>query len=157
MSGKNTVSSDEKALDVAVARDFKFRHACGVYVDVVDGQEQPHECAPITAERVGAAWEEGYGFGRRELQTEVANLTTARDRARSVAVALEQELARKDQALDEIRARAQAALDTICVPYSLTEFDRGHIARDLRTILRILSDLAAALDAHLNKEDDGED
>lgn len=138
MSGENTVSSDEKALDVAVARDFKFRHACGVYVDVVDGQEQPHECAPITAERVGAAWEEGYGFGRRELQTEVANLTTARDRARSIAVALEQELARKDQALDEIRALHGRT----CVEGCQTQ--------------RLLSKLTAALDAHLNKEDDSE-
>ena len=83
-----------------------------------------------------------------------------RDRARSVAVALEQELARKDQALDEIRALHKperiltvGGSDEMCAHCRVRPKNAYDIAWPCAT-LRILSDLAAALDAHLNKEDD---
>ena len=110
------MSSDEKALNVEARLDLALENA--------------RTCVEI-----------GHGAGDwpGAYLRDVTELRAARDRARSVAVALEQELALTDQALDEIR-------EMIDDPFSF-----GPVNVD---IARILSDLAASLDAQLNKEDD---
>lgn len=127
MSGENTVSSDEKALDVA---------RC---VTLATG------CAGTRCQNLASDGYDTCFICRTKLDAErrVDLVTAERDRARSVAVALEQELARKDQALDEIRALHWKAdgigICELC----------GSWPCDTQRVL-------AALDAQLNKEDDSE-
>lgn len=156
MSGENTVSSDEKALDVA----WVGRYECGCVVAASIGG--PDDFV-FTEDPEIVAVEETTVSASRELLTSVHSrpscvVAAERDRARSTAVSLEQELARRDRALDEIRA-LHVAEDCLC-DESVTQ---RHLTCDFDgeswpcETARILSDLAAALDAHLNKEDDGED
>lgn len=50
----------------AVSANFTMTCTCGETFQVVDGQEQPHTCRPITAQQVRDAWAEGYRFARAE-------------------------------------------------------------------------------------------
>ena len=179
MSGENTVSSDEKALGAGpwqrkypVELDLYEITNLRALLGAVGGLagHSPLETAHTGDWTLQIAWKldaiemevpEHFGpNATAEQMVERANaetqrLTAERDRARSIAVGLEQELARKDQALDEIRARCREVDNVREYGERGTPFMVG--ANQLRDRLqRILSDLAAALDAHLNKEDDSE-
>ena len=125
MSGENTVSSDEKAQGAGFwAVMTTIAPPC---------QMSEHDaCDEMTAEFL-ADHPEAAPWDCRCL-CHMSRYLAERDRARSIAVALEQELARKDQALDEIRA-------------ALRVYWAAPAANEIERIL-------AALDAHLNKEDD---
>ena len=212
MSGENTVSSDEKAVDEVHVLRVELRNervrltiecespegamcrlecaeACGAdeypcFSEDEDGTQRAHKlkdsghcnaelfinegdieaCNDMDEEPlwdgmpVEVEWDgDGYVWRGAELESP----WVARNRARSVAVALEQELARKDQALDEIRALAVAWTDGMGEEIkrsSLSDIDFYAILRAAgmnkagTEVQRILSDLAAALDAQLNKE-----
>lgn len=84
-----------------------------------------------------------------EKALDVVGIRSLRERQRGVAETdlitvkesewerLHVELARTNQAIEDIRALAEKAFKTLHAPYKLTEFDFGHIDRALREIQRL--------------------
>ena len=144
MSGENTVSSDEKAPGAGFwAVMTTISPAC---------QMSEHDaCDEMTADFL-ADHPEAAPWDCRCI-CHIGRYLTERDRARSTAVALEQELARRDQALDEIRALHTADIVDVTTGAMFCAHSR---LDEPCEVARILSDLAASLDAQLNKEDDSE-
>lgn len=56
--------TDERG--VVATTEFTATCPCGVVVQHSRGQEQSHECRPITAQQVRDAWAEGYAWAKQE-------------------------------------------------------------------------------------------
>ena len=132
MSGENTVSSDEKARDLGA-------------------EPWPNENQVFAAAMTCAASEPSLVMVK---EADWQRLHDELERAKARACYLFEELARKDQALDEIRALHKAAVVDVTTGAMFCAHSR---LDEPCEVARILSDLAAALDAHLNKENDSED